>query len=142
MMASWTVRTPRICAHIRWRSPTRACSEVGDMKPFVSHEIFFGIILHQARLWGSKQCTLLFPAIMGPPSPNMPPGLPQSQLPLLPPFAQPQGGLHETSYHLDASSIQQLIDHATSTHITNSTGKEKKRQTDRISNYWWQKRLE
>ena len=103
--------------------------------------ILFVITPHQARLWESKQCTVLLTAIMGPQGPIMPPDLPQSQPPLLPPFAQPQGGLHGTSYYLIASSTQHIISHATATHTKNSTGGEKKGKTDRSSKCRWKKRL-
>ena len=108
----------------------RLCILVGlrisDVKPFVSHEIFFGVLPHQARLWGIKKYTVLFPVITGPSGPSMPPGLPQAQPPLPHTFSQPQGGLYRTSYHLYASSIQQLIVHATSTQTKNYTGEEGK----------------
>ena len=89
---------------------------ISELRPFVSHKIFFGITPQKACIWGRKQCTLLYPAIMGPPGTSMPPGLPPTQTLPPPPFAQPQGGLHRTSYHMDAPSIQQLICHSIDTH--------------------------
>ena len=81
--------------------------------PLVSHKIFFGMLPHQEHQWVIQQCTVLLPAIMGPPGPSIPIGLTQAQPPLSPPFDQPQGGLYGNSYHMYASYIQHIIAHAT-----------------------------
>ena len=85
------------------------------VKPFVSHKILSGMLPHQELQWVIQKCTLFLPAIMGPTAPSTPTGLTQSQPPLSPPFAQPQGGLQVQYYHMYASDIQHIIAHATAT---------------------------
>ena len=90
----------------------------------------FGMLPQQERLWVGGKCTLLFPTIMGPLGPSMPPGIPLSQPPLPTIFAQTQWGLYRTSNHMDKSAIQHIITHTTANQTTNSKGKEKK-ESDR-----------
>ena len=121
-----------------WRIENKCCETIS-----LTQDIYFGMLPNQERQWLIQQCTVFLPAIMLPLVPSIPTGLTQSQSPLSPPFAQPQGGLHEKSYHMYASEIQHLIAHATATQKkTFHMGRENRVNIDRSSNYQWQKKIE
>ena len=113
------------------------------VKPFVSNKILFGMLPHQERQWGIQQCTVLLPAIMGPPGPSIHTGFTQAQPQFSTPFSQSQEGFHGNSYHMYSSEIQDIIAHATATQKKKfHMGRENRVNIDRSSNYQWQKKIE